>query len=130
MVDEYGQLQGLVTINDALETLVGDIVTIQDVAEPDIVRRDDGSWLVDGSVAPGEFRAALSVGVSLPGEEEATYHTLSGLAMLQLGRVPKAGDRFECAGLAFEVVDMADNRVDKLLVRKLAGRAAAADLAA
>jgi putative hemolysin len=130
VVDEYGQLQGLVTINDALETLVGDIVTIQDVAQPDIVRRDDGSWLVDGSVAPDEFRTALAIEGPLPDEEEATYHTLSGLSMLQLGRVPQAGDRFECAGLGFEVVDMDNNRVDKLLVMKLAAHGAAADPAA
>ena len=130
VVDEYGQLQGLVTINDALETLVGDIMTIQDVAETGIVRRDDGSWLVDGSVAPDKFRRALAIEVPLPGEEEATYHTLSGLSMLRLGRVPQAGDRFECAGFGFEVVDMDNNRVDKLLVTKLAGRNDAVDLSA
>jgi putative hemolysin len=130
VVDEYGQLQGLVTINDALETLVGDIMTIQDVAETGIVRRDDGSWLVDGSVAPDEFRRALAIEDPLPGEEEATYHTLSGLSMLRLGRVPQAGDRFECAGFGFEVVDMDSNRVDKLLVTKVAGRNDAVDLSA
>ena len=129
VVDEYGQLQGLVTINDALETLVGDIMTIQDVAETGVVRRDDGSWLVDGSVAPDEFRRALAIEDPLPGEEAATYHTLSGLSMLRLGRVPQAGDRFECAGFGFEVVDMDSNRVDKLLVTKLAGRHDAVDLA-
>ena len=129
VVDEYGQLQGLVTINDALEMLVGDIMTIQDVVRSDIVRREDGSWLVEGSVAPEQFRTALAIDDPLPDEEDATYHTLSGLAMLQLGRVPQVGDRFECAGLGFEVVDMDDNRVDKLLVMKVGGRAAA-DLAA
>jgi putative hemolysin len=127
VVDEYGQLQGLVTINDALEMLVGDVVTIQDVAAPDIVRRDDGSWLVDGSVAPDEFRTVLAIDDPLPDEEAATYHTLSGLTMLRLGRVPLVGDRFECAGLGFEVVDMDNNRVDKLLVMKLAKLDAAAD---
>jgi putative hemolysin len=130
VVDEYGQLQGLVTINDALETLVGDIVTIEDVVEPDIVRRDDGSWLVDGSVAPDAFRTALAIEGPLPDEDEVTYHTLSGLAMLQLGRVPQSGDRFKCAGLGFEVMDMDNNRVDKLLVTKLARLDAAADPAA
>jgi putative hemolysin len=130
VIDEYGQLQGLVTINDALEMLVGDIVTIEDVTEPDIVRRDDGSWLVNGSIAPDEFRNALAIEGLLPDEEEATYHTLCGLAMLQLGRVPHAGDRFECAGLGFEVVDMDNNRVKTLLVTKLARLDAAADPAA
>ena len=130
VVDEYGELQGLVTINDALEMLVGDIMTIQDVAGTDIVRRDDGSWLVDGSVAPGELRTALAIEDPLPGGEATTYHTLSGLAMLRLGRVPQPGDRFECVGFGFEVVDMDNNRVDKLLVRKLAGHRDAADLAA
>ena len=129
VVDEYGQLQGLVTINDALETLVGDIMTIQDVAETGIVQRDDGSWLVDGSVAPDEFRRALAIEDPLPGEETATYHTLSGLTMLRLGRVPQLGDRFECAGLGFEVVDMDNNRVDKLLVTKVTGCRDAVDLA-
>ena len=129
VVDEYGQLQGLVTINDALELLVGDIMTIQDVAGTDIVRRDDGSWLVDGNVAPDDLRTALAIEDPLPGEEAAIYHTLSGLAMLRLGRIPQPGDRFECAGLGFEVVDMDSNRVDKLLVMRLAGRPDAANLA-
>jgi putative hemolysin len=102
-------------------------VTIQDVTEPDIVQRDDGSWLVDGSVAPDEFRTALAIGDPLPGEDAATYHTLSGLTMLRLGRVPLVGDSFECAGLRFEVVDMDNNRVDKLLVMKPSGRYGAAN---
>lgn len=116
VVNEFGELQGIVTLNDALEALVGDLATVEDAVELDIVRRDDGSWLVDGSVTVERFKQVVGLDAMLPEEEAGGYHTLGGFAMLQLGRVPGVGDRFEWGGLLFEVVDMDRNRVDKLLV--------------
>ena len=119
VVDEYGELKGLVTMNDIMETLVGDVATVEDTTEPDIVQRDDGSWLVDGSIALERYRKAMGLEDTLPGEELHAYRTLGGLAMKLLGRVPQVGDRFSIGGFRFEVVDMDENRVDKLLVTRV-----------
>ncbi len=119
VLDEYGELQGLVTMNDVMEVLVGDVAMAEDAAEPDIVRREDGSLLVDGDVSPQRFREVVKLAEPLPEEGSGTYHTLGGLAMMQLGRVPRLGDMFECAGLRFEILDMDRNRVDKLLATRL-----------
>jgi len=121
VVDEFGELQGLVTMNDVMETLVGDVATVEDESQPDIVRRDDGSWLVDGDVAIERFREAMGLDHELPDESGGAYRTLGGLAMKLLGRVPKLGDRFTSGDYRFEVIDMDRNRVDKLLVTKVDG---------
>jgi putative hemolysin len=119
VLDEYGELQGLVTMNDVIEALVGDVATVDDGAEPDIIQREDGSWLVDGDVAPERFRAVVRVAEQLPQEDTGSYHTLGGLAMMQLGCIPQVGDRFECCGFRFEILDMDRNRVDKLLAARV-----------
>jgi magnesium and cobalt exporter, CNNM family len=116
VVDEYGELQGLVTMTDVMETLVGDIPTVEEAYEPDIVRREDGSLLMDGAVAAERFREVTGLEQQLPGEDTGSYHTLGGFVMMQLGRVPQVGDKFESSGFRFEIVDMDGNRVDKLLV--------------
>lgn len=120
IVNEYGELQGLVTLTDVMQALVGDIAAVDAAADADIVMRDDGSWLVDGGVTLDRFRQALDIEEPLPEEDSGTYNTLGGFAMLQLGRVPKVADHFEWGGLRFEVVDMDRNRVDRLLVARLA----------
>jgi putative hemolysin len=112
-------------MNDVIEALVGDVATVDDGAAPDIVQRDDGSWLVDGDVAPERFRAVVRVAERLPREESGSYHTLGGLAMMQLGRIPQVGDRFECCGLRFEILDRDRNRVDKLLATRVRSAAPA-----
>lgn len=125
VVDEFGELQGLVTMNNIMETLVGDVATVEDASQPDIVRRDDGSWLVDGDVAIERFKEAMGLDHELPDESTGAYRTLGGLAMKLLGRMPKLGDRFTSDGYRFEVLDMDRNRVDKLLVTKVNGTRAA-----
>jgi putative hemolysin len=128
VVNEFGELQGLVTLNDVMEALVGDIATVDDETEPDVVRRDDGSWLVDGGVTVERFKDLLEIDAPFPEEGSGAYHTLGGFAMLRLGRVPHVGDRFDWDGWRFEVVDMDRNRVDKLIVTPVAapaGRSAA-----
>jgi magnesium and cobalt exporter, CNNM family len=119
VIDEYGEVQGLVTMNDIMEALVGDVASADDSAEPDIVQRDDGSWLVDGAIVIQRFKEAIGLDQDLTDEAVHSYRTLGGLAMKVLGRVPQVGDRFLSGGLRFEVVDMDQNRVDKLLVSRL-----------
>jgi putative hemolysin len=86
--------------------------------EQEIVRRNDSSWLVDGSVSIERFKVALAVHEDLPGEDGDSFHTLGGFVMHALGRIPRAADHFEAVGLTFEVVDMDNNRVDKILVSR------------
>lgn len=92
VVDERGNVEGLVTPSDVLETLVGDVAE-DDGDDPTFVRRADGSWLVDGLVAAEELRGRLGLR-ELPGEE-GEYRTVGGMAMSRLARVPDTGDRFE-----------------------------------
>ncbi len=123
VVDEYGSVQGLVTMHDVLEALVGDMPTAGG-AEARAVEREDGSWLLDGALLIEEFKEIFPIGV-LPGEERGGYETLAGFVLARMGRVPRAADHFEWGGLRFEVVDMDGRRVDKVLVtpaRSDAGR--------
>ena len=118
VVDEYGDLQGLVTLTDVLTSIVGDLPERNSLTNDDIVRREDGSWLIDGSVGLERLKAALELD-GLPAEAEHSFHTVGGFAMHQLGRIPSVADHFEAAGFRFEVVDMDRNRVDKVLVARL-----------
>lgn len=116
VVDEYGDIHGLVTLNDVLEAIVGGMPSLAESEEPLAVRRTDGSWLVDGMMPVDEFRELMNIVGKLPGEERRHYHTLGGFVMTYLGRVPATADRFEWNGMHFEVMDMDGNRVDKVLV--------------
>src|SRR2546425_4406644 len=118
VVDEYGGVEGLVTLNDILEDLVGDVASVDMPQERMIVQRPDGSWLIDGKLLIDDLKEALKI-PKLPEEESGSYQTLGGLVMLQVGRVPVTGDTFEAAGHRFEVVDMDGKRVDKVLVTRL-----------
>jgi putative hemolysin len=118
VVDEFGEVQGLVTMNNVMEALVGEVATVEDEAQPDIVQRQDGSWLVDGSVPIARFKQVAQIEAVLPGEDAEAYRTLGGFVMMALARVPQVGDRFTAEGVTFEVVDMDQNRVDKLLVTR------------
>jgi putative hemolysin len=115
VVDEYGGVEGLVTLNDILEDLVGEVASVDMPSEQQIFKRADGSWIIDGKLLIDELKEALKIG-SLPDEESGSYQTLGGLVMLQVGRVPVTGDAFEVQGYKFEVVDMDGKRVDKVLV--------------
>ena len=114
VLDEYGDVQGLVTINDVLESIVGDIPSEGEPAETLAVRREDGSWLLDGMLPMEKFRE-LFPEAELPEEESGTYHTLSGFILMRLGRIPAVADHFSWHGWRFEVVDMDGNRIDKVL---------------
>jgi putative hemolysin len=113
VVDEYGDLEGLVTLHDILQALVGELPGGVDT-DPRVVHRDDGSWLFDGMVALDEVKQALHVS-HLPGED-ADFHTLGGYLMARLNRVPMVADRVIAGGFRFEVVEMDGRRVDRVLV--------------
>lgn len=115
VIDEFGALQGLLTITDILEEIVGEM----EIEEPQATQRQDGSWLLDGMLEVDEFKEIFDLPM-LPHEDE--YETLSGFVMVSLGRLPQATDRFEWHGLKFEVIDMDGRRVDKVLVTTLPSR--------
>jgi putative hemolysin len=109
IVDEFGSVQGILTINDILEEIVGDL----EIGEPQATQRQDGSWLLDGMLSIEDFKEIFNIR-RIPDEDE--YETLGGFIMTSLGRVPKPADRFEWTVYRFEVMDMDGNRVDKVLV--------------
>src|SRR5215208_6585264 len=115
VIDARGHIEGLVTLTDILEALVGQVPDEVEPAEEAIVRREDGSWLVDGLLAAEDMKERLGLS-RLPREEKADYQTVGGMVMDALGRVPAPGDRFEWEGYYFEVVDMDGRRVDKVLM--------------
>lgn len=118
IVDEYGDLQGLVTLTDVLTAIVGEVSLPEAPEQRDMVQRDDGSWLMDGDVTIERVKTVLGIDEELPGQEDIAFHTLGGFVMHTLGRVPAASDHFECADWRFEVMDMDKNRVDKVLVAR------------
>ncbi len=117
VIDEFGSIQGLVTLFDILEAIVGEIPSAAPWDEPEIVQREDGSWLLDGALPVDEMRELFDLD-RLPEQERGAYETVGGFVMMMLGRIPTAGDRFEWGGLCFEVVDMDRLRVDKVLVTR------------
>lgn len=120
IVDEYGTIDGMVTLTDVLEAIVGDIPALDDKGEPAATRREDGSWLLDGMMPVDELEVLFDLD-RLP-DDAGEYATVGGLFMAQLARVPRMGDTFEWRDLRFEVVDMDGHRVDKVLVMPLKPR--------
>ncbi len=125
VADEFGSIQGMVTLIDVLEAIVGDLPAQGRRDQPEARQRDDGSWLIDATLAIKELKEVLHLD-ELPQEAEADYQTLGGLVMTQFGRIPSAGDHFDWGGWRFEVVDMDRHRVDKVLVSRLPPPAAEA----
>jgi magnesium and cobalt exporter, CNNM family len=118
VVDEFGDVEGLVSLTDVISAIVGDLAS-EPGEEPSIVQREDGSWLMDGGLDLTTVLRTLGADAVLLDDERQHYHTLGGLAMLALGRVPKTGDVFERGGYRFEIVDMDGNRVDRVLVSRI-----------
>jgi putative hemolysin len=116
VVDEYGDVQGIVAMNDVMETIVGDIPSSAGAEDIQATQRADGSWLVDGMIANEKFKEILGIDSRLPEEDSGNYHTIGGFVMMQLGRVPRVADYCEWQGYRFEVVDMDKNRIDKVLI--------------
>ncbi|MGV8935434.1 MAG: hemolysin family protein, partial [Gallionellaceae bacterium] len=125
IVDEYGETQGFVTLTDVLISIVGEIPTSDILAEQDVVMREDGSWLIDGSVTIDRLKSVLDIKHIFPEEGKNKFNSLGGLVMHVLDRIPLVNDRFDLLGYQFEVVDMDKNRVDKMLVMRVAQTASA-----
>jgi putative hemolysin len=118
VMDEYGAVEGLVTVTDLLTAIVGDLPADPSEAAGSFVSRADGSWLVEGSAAMEEVMQHFGLD-PLPEEEKGAYQTIGGFVMARLGRVPKAADQFEWGGMKFEVIDMDGRRIDKVLVARV-----------
>jgi putative hemolysin len=116
VTDEFGAVQGLVTLIDVLEGIVGDLPERGSREQPEAKRRDDGSWLLDATLPTGELKTLLGLTQALPHEGEADFQTVGGFVVTHFGRIPEAGDKFVWSGWRFEVVDMDRHRVDKVLV--------------
>ncbi len=113
VIDEYGEIEGIVTLQDLLEAVTGEF-TPRNADDAWAVQRDDGSWLLDGAIPIPEMKDRLEIKTT-PEEDKGRYHTLSGMVMLLLGRVPNTGDQADWDNWRFEVVDMDQKRVDKVL---------------
>jgi putative hemolysin len=118
VIQEYGDIEGLITLNDILEAIVGDISSDDDLDQAQVVQREDGSWLLDGMLPIEELKDILHIR-ALPEEENGDYNTLAGFVLMQLGRIPKTSDHFEWGSYRFEVVDMDGRRIDKMLVQPM-----------
>lgn len=118
VVQEYGEIEGVITLTDLLEALVGDLPTAGEPIEREAMQREDGSWLLEGAISLEELQDILDI-ESLLDQSSRSYETLGGLVMHELGRIPIVTDSFELAGWRFEVVDMDGRRVDKVLATPL-----------
>ncbi len=117
VVDEYGGVAGLITMTDVLSDVVGELDSETNTGIKGSVRRDDGSWLLDGNFPAHETRELLDI-AELPGEEEGRFETIGGFVMDQLGHIPETGEHVGVEGYRIEVVDMDGHRIDKLLVER------------
>jgi putative hemolysin len=123
VVDEYGDIAGLITLNDLLGAVVGKAATpLVETGTSPIVRREDGSWLVDGSLGVDDLRELLG-GSQFPHESDDEYHTAAGMLIAQFGRIPQVGEHFDWGGFRFEIVDLDGARIDKILIESRATRA-------
>jgi putative hemolysin len=113
--DEYGHFEGVVTNADILEAIVGSFRTDDGPAEPDAVIREDGSWLISGSMPADEIVDRL--GIAIP--QERAYHTAAGFVLDQVGHLPNVGETFDAHGWRFEIVDLDGRRIDKILARRI-----------
>ena len=117
VVDEFGEIQGLITLKDLLEALAGEFKPAKR-KDSWAVQRDDGSWLLDGLIPTQELKDRLAM-KSVPEEGKARYHTLNGMMMWLIGKVPRTGDSATWQGWRLEVVDLDGHRVDKVLASQI-----------
>ena len=124
VVDEYGDVEGLVSLNDVLGAVLGKTASTNvEVDGAPIVRRDDGSYLIDGALNTDDLRELLGLS-QLPNEEDHDFRTAAGMVMVQFGRIPQVGESFRWRDLRFEVIDLDGPRIDKLLIARITPEAA------
>ena len=119
VVDEFGSVEGLITLNDLLEGIVGDIPGIDEEDEPQATQRNDGTWLIDGRYPIEKFKELFDFNETLPDEEEDGYTTLAGFILSLSGKIPNEKDRYECGRFIFEIMDLDGHQIDKILVTDL-----------
>ena len=117
VVDEFGELQGMVTLKDLVEAITGEFKP-RHADDAWAVQRDDGSWLLDGLIPVPELKDRLHLS-TVPEEDRASFQTLSGMILLLMGRLARTGDAVEWDGWRFEVVDLDNRRIDKVLASRL-----------
>jgi putative hemolysin len=117
VVDEYGSTQGIITLHDLTENIFGALPDLDDIERPSIITREDGSWLVDGTIPIDELREIINLKEF--SFEDADYSTLAGFILYKMSEIPEAGDLFDAEGYRFEIVDMDKSKIDKVLIRKL-----------
>jgi putative hemolysin len=116
VADEYGGVQGMITLHDVLESIVGDVPSNSLLPEMPIIQRKDGSWLVEGMLPIDELKEQFDID-AFPHEEH--YRTLGGFCMFKIGGIPKVGDSFIWKEFKFKIVKMDDRRVEKVLINYL-----------
>ena len=119
VVDEFGSVEGLITLNDLLEGIVGDIPGIDEDDEPKATQRSDGNWLIDGRYPIDRFKELFELKENLPDEEEDGYTTLAGFILSLSGTIPDEGDKYDCGRFIFEIIDLDGHQIDKILVTDL-----------
>ncbi len=119
VVDEFGSVEGLITLNDLLEGLVGDIPGIDEEDEPQAMQREDGTWLIDGRYPIDRFKELFDFKDKLPDEDEDNYTTLAGFILSLSGTIPNENDKYECGRFIFEIIDIDGHQIDKVLVTDL-----------
>ncbi|MCD6051523.1 MAG: corC 1, partial [Verrucomicrobia bacterium] len=112
-----GSITGIVSLNDIMEAIVGEVATQEERSKPEVRQRDDGTWLIDAMVDLEKVERALP-GFRFDKERNRDYQTLAGFVMQNFNRVPREGETFEAQGYVFEVLDMDAHRVDKIMVMK------------
>lgn len=115
VVDEYGIIQGLVTLSDIFGTIAGDLPPSQPGPDPSAFYREDGAWLIDGLLPIEKFREIFHL-TNPSDEDEGRYHTIAGFVISHLNRIPVRRSIMKYSGFSFEVLDMDGKRIDKLLV--------------
>ncbi|WP_101925826.1 MULTISPECIES: hemolysin family protein [Luteimonas] len=126
VVDEYGDITGMVTLNDVMEAVIGRTQSSGADSTPLVVMREDGSMLIDGSLTTDNLRELIGGG-PLPGEDEHFFHTAAGMTIATFGRIPNVAEHFDWNGWRIEIVDLDGPRVDKLLLQRLASDEVADD---
>ena len=122
VIDEFGSVEGLITLNDLLEGIVGDIPSIDEEDEPEAIQREDGTWLIDGRYPIDKFKELFEFKDKLSDEEEDNYTTLAGFILSISGTVPNEEDKYECERFIFEIIDIDGHQIDKVLVTDLGSK--------
>ena len=119
VVDEFGSVEGLITLNDLLKGIVGDIPGIDEDDEPKATVRDDGTWLIDGRFGIENIKELFDIDESFPDEEEDGFTTIAGFILSISGTLPAINDKYQWKRFCFEIVDLDGHQIDKILVTDL-----------